>query len=878
MIALYIGGFILVVLLFIRKEREFDYKDKDYVSNYLSWGYLVKDEKVEGIVFNKNGSLQRTFKFVGKDVDSLQKSDLTILRAKINNALKRLDGNWSFHIEARRISVKDYKKSEYKTDFLKGVDFIREKKYNSGEFFESEYYITFCCFAPIDTLSRIKDKLVENVSKNKDTLIFVKEFNARVKEVVDLLEGSLNSIKPLNDEETLTYLHSCFSQNSKQKVQPMDHNVFLDAYLSDTPIQDGMPPRVGDEYLGAVSILSFPTVTFPAMFDEINELGFEYRWTSRFIYLSNEESKKIAAKIKGKWANKRKDLLTALEDKKMGTDRTSNLEAADREAEAESMLYDLQNEAVAAGYYTFTILLKDKDPVRLREKQDKILSLIQKRGFIGIIESLNVLEAFFGSMPVDLNHNVRKVLVPTTTAIDLMQFATVWNGDKENKYFNDKPLFYASSSEREGKTVTSSVICWNLHVGDVGHTSIYGRTGGGKSVFLCFLASQFMKYKDSQVFFFDKGGSSKVLANVCGGKFYNLGKDTVSFQPLHGIGFLENNIFKATEKLDNYLLSLDTAEKEKFLAEKSYQDRLNEIDKAEKERANFEKTWAFEWICEILMQENVVLLPEHKARLNEALNSVANLPYKNRTMSQLALQLQMKELRQAIDPYTTDGAFGIYFDSNIDSFNSEHPFQVFEIEKIMQLKKACPIMLSYIFHKLEIEMFSKGKPSLLILDECWALLDNEYFAEKIKEWLKVLRKKNVSVVFATQEINDVLKSSIKDALVSSCPTTVYLSNPRASNTDYEIYRELGLNNKQIATITNLQSKKDYYSVSTKGNLVFNLDLSPFELSVFGASTPEAQGKADEIKKEVEAMNLKGIDYANEFFSRWCAWKDIKRPI
>ena len=105
-----------------------------------------------------------------------------------------------------------------------------------------------------------------------------------------MLKNCLSDIKKLNDKETLTYLHSCFSMNDEQVIEPMPGGIYLDSYLSDTPVVPGLVPKVGDEYLGAISVLGFPTHTCPCFFDELNHLGYEYRWTSRFIFLNREEA------------------------------------------------------------------------------------------------------------------------------------------------------------------------------------------------------------------------------------------------------------------------------------------------------------------------------------------------------------------------------------------------------------------------------------------------------------------------------------------------------------------------------------------------------------------------------------------------------------
>src|SRR3546814_4181671 len=72
-------------------------------------------------------------------------------------------------------------------------------------------------------------------------------------------------------------------------------------------------------------------------------------------------------------------------------------------------------------------------------------------------------------------------------------------------------------------------------------------------------------------------------------------------------------------------------------------------------------------------------------------------------------------------------------------------------------------VLTYLFHRLE-ERFT-GRPTLLILDEAWVFLDHPQFAARIREWLKVLRKKNVSIVFATQSLADIADSTIAPAII-----------------------------------------------------------------------------------------------------------------
>jgi type IV secretion system protein TrbE len=68
---------------------------------------------------------------------------------------------------------------------------------------------------------------------------------------------------------------------------------------------------------------------------------------------------------------------------------------------------------------------------------------------------------------------------------------------------------------------------------------------------------------------------------------------------------------------------------------------------------------------------------------------------------------------------------------------------------------------------------------------------------RIREWLKTLRKKNVSVVFATQSLADIERSTIAPALIESCPTRIFLPNDRALEPQARaVYERFGLNARQ----------------------------------------------------------------------------------
>lgn len=143
----------------------------------------------------------------------------------------------------------------------------------------------------------------------------------------------------------------------------------------------------------------------------------------------------------------------------------------------------------------------------------------------------------------------------------------------------------------------------------------------------------------------------------------------------------------------------------------------------------------------------------------------------------------------------------------------------------------------------------------------------------MREWLKTLRKKNASVVFATQSLADIDGSAIAPAIVESCPTRVFLPNERALEPQIAaIYRRFGLNDRQIDILARATPKRDYYCQSRRGNRLFELGLSEVALAFTAASSKTDQAAiaatlATHGRQGFAAAWLrgKGLDWAADIF-------------
>jgi len=757
------------------------------LADYLPWVALV----APGVVLNKDGSFQRTARFRGPDLDSAVAAELVAVAGRINNAFRRLGSGWSIFVEAQRHEASTYPHCIFPDPASAIVDAERKADFEeAGAHFVSGYFLTFLYLPPAEEAARAETWLYEGREQSGvDPHEILRAFTDRTDRVLALLDGFMPECAWLDDAETLTYLHSCVS-TKRHRVRVPETPVYLDALLADQPLTGGLEPRLGDQHVRVLTIVGFPTATTPGLLDDLNKLAFAYRWSTRAILLDKTDATKLLTKIRRQWFAKRKSVAAIL--KEVMTNEQSVLvdtDAANKAADADMALQELGADVAGMAYVTATITVWDADPRLAQEKLRLVEKVIQGRDFTAMIETVNAVDAWLGSLPGHAYANVRQPPISTLNLAHMIPLSAVWAGPERDEHFGAPPLLY-------GKTEGSTPFRLSLHVGDVGHTLVVGPTGAGKSVLLALMALQFRRYADAQVFAFDFGGSIRAASLAMGGDWHDLGG-----------GLTEGDEFSVL--LQPLARIHDT----------------------------YERAWAADWIVAILMREGIAITPEVKEHLWTALTSLASAPVGERTITGLAVLLQSNDLKQALRPYCVGGPYGRLLDAESEHLGSAD-VQAFEIEGLVGMG-AAPAVLAYLFHRIGDRL--DGRPTMLIIDEGWLALDDEGFAGQLREWLKTLRKKNASVIFATQSLSDIDGSNIAPAIIESCPTRLLLPNERAIEPQITaIYRRFGLNDRQIEILARATPKRDYYCQSRRGNRLFELGLSEVGLALCAASSKSDQ--------------------------------------
>ncbi len=778
------------------------------LADYLPWACLI----APGVIVNKDGSFQRTARFRGPDLESSTAEGLVAVCARINNVLKRYGSGWALFFEASRRPALEYPTSKWRHPVGWLIDEERRGQFTeAGALYESAYFVTFTYLPPTDSVGKLEDLFIQQADGAED--LDARDYLGRFISETDKSLGLFASIMPdaafLNDDETLTYLQSGVSPKS-HNVKTPDAPAYLDAVLGGADLIGGLEPMLGGEHLRVVSVQGFPTMTEPGLLDDLNSLGFSYRWMTRFLPMDKAEATKVLGRYRRQWFAKRKSLMAMV--KEMMTNEASALvdtDADNKALDSDAALQALGEDQVAFGYLTTAIVVHHSDPAIADAMRSDVDRIINARGYVTMPESVNAVDAWLGTIPGHAYANVRQPIVHTLNLAHMMPLSAVWAGPAENRHLGGPPLLYAT-------TGTHTPFRLVTHQGDVGHTLVVGPTGAGKSVLLSLIAAQFRRYDGAQVFFFDKDRSAKAITLAMAGDHYALGSnEALCFQPL--------------SRIDD----------------------------------DAERAWALEWVTDLLAHESVEVDPAVKETVWTALNSLSSAPRSERTMTGLSVLLQSNKLKQALQPYTLEGAHGALLDAESESL-AISDWQCFEMDELMNQPALVAPVLTYLFKRLDTRF--DGRPTMLILDEAWVFLDSPIFAGRIREWLKVLRKRNVSVVFATQSLSDIATSSIAPAIIESCPSRIFLPNDRALEPQQqETYSAFGLNPRQIEIIAQATPKRDFYFQSRAGNRLFDLEIGPVALAFCGASS----------KPDLALVNAVAEEHGDDFAHHWLAARGLQ---
>lgn len=774
-----------------------------------------------GVILLKDGSLLAGWYFAGPDSESSTDAERNEVSRQINAILSRLGSGWMLQIEAARVPTTDYPAESachFPDAVTRAIDAERRAHFERDRgHFESRHALILTWQPPEPRRSAMTRYVYSDApsrsASHADTAL--NSFRTSIREIEQYLANVISIRRMVTREveersgyrvarydELFQFIRFCIT-GENHPIRLPEIPMYLD-WLVTAELQHGLTPTIESRYLGVVAIDGLPAESWPGILNTLDQMPLTYRWSSRFVFLDAEEARAKLERTRKKWQQKVRPFFDQLFQTQS---RSVDQDAMMMVAETEDAIAEASSQLVAYGYYTSVIVIFDEVQLRLQEKCEAVRRLVQAEGFGARIETLNATEAFLGSLPGVSYANIREPLVNTRNLADLIPLNSVWSGNPVAPC----PFYPTGSPPLMQVASGSSPFRLNLHVDDVGHTLIFGPTGSGKSTLLALIAAQFRRYRNAQVFAFDKGRSMLPLTIAIGGDHYEIGGDRSGEGEGRRLAFCP----------------------------------LGELT-SESDRA-----WAAEWIEILVALQGVTITSDHRNAISRQIGLLAES--RGRSLSDFVSGVQMREIKDALYHYTVDGPMGQLLDAEQDGL-SLGAFQCFEVEELMNMgeRNLVPV-LTYLFRRVEKRL--TGAPSLILLDEAWLMLGLPVFRDKIREWLKVLRKANCVVVLATQSISDAERSGIIDVLKESCPTKICLPNGAAREPGTrDFYERIGFNARQIEIVANALPKHEYYMTCPDGRRLFDMALGPVALSFVGAS-----GK-DDLKRIHALFQEHGSDW------------------
>ena len=388
---------------------------------------------------------------------------------------------------------------------------------------------------------------------------------------------------------------------------------------------------------------------------------------------------------------------------------------------------------IAFGYHSLQILCIEDNPKALENALSLAVVEFSNVGINAVREKMNLEPAYWGQLPGNSEYLVRKATINTLNLAAFASFHNYPSGKRKGNHWGDAVTVF--------NTTSGTPYFFNFHHRDVGHTMIIGPTGAGKTVLMNFLCVQAQKFFP-RTFFFDKDRGAEIFIKAIGGEHFFL-------DPGHETGF-------------NPLQLEDNNENRVFL---------------------------MDWIKALVTGDDIKCTPEDLDMIKEAVAGNYKLPKEERRLSNIAPFLGIGgpgTLASRLGMWHSNGSHAKLFDNAEDRLSFDHATSFgFEMGSILKDKASIGPVLLYLFHKISLSL--DGRPTLVVLDEAWALIDNEVFGPKIKDWLKVMRKLNAMVIFATQSVEDAANSDISDTLVQQTATQIFLPNLKATHLYKDVF-------------------------------------------------------------------------------------------
>lgn len=346
-------------------------------------------------------------------------------------------------------------------------------------------------------------------------------------------------------------------------------------------------------------------------------------------------------------------------------------------------------------------------------------------GMTTVREDIMLEECFWAQLPGNFEFIRRKDIISTGRMAGFSRLNRFPTGKDTGNHWKEAVTAIP--------TQVSAPYFFNFHHQDNGHTLLIDFNSfrdPAAHIIENFLLASTMKY-DGRLFIFDYKQSARLLFDKLGGDYYML--DTK--RPLELNPFaLENNPRNVAFLIAWCGLLLEPT---------------HSLDATQKEmlRAAIEQTFAGG-------TPNMQGMVQHLSAMDATLGAAL--------MTALA----------TISPPCIQSHDNLKLSGRATAFN---------MDPLMKNIQGATAVFAYLLHRIISDM--DGRPTIIVMNEMFDLLENDFFAPRLESLLEMLKQNNVMVLFSTSSPQDYADTPAMRMLLQHCATKLYV--PDEINLDYD---------------------------------------------------------------------------------------------
>lgn len=452
----------------------------------------------------------------------------------------------------------------------------------------------------------------------------------------------------------------------------------------------------------------------------------------------------------------------------------------------------------------------------LAEVEKNVRLCVKEMGRIGMMllrEDLVLEECYWAQLPGNFPFLRRRKSINTARLGGFGLLNNLPAGSAQNSHWGAaSSLFY---------TAAGTPYFFNFHIGTNGHTMLIGPYGTGKTVLTNFLVTQARKYHP-QLFYFDHERASEIMINALDGQY---------------IRFME----------------LDELERPRW-------PKMNPL---QMDDTPGNRSFLLVWLESLLFDVGTGLADKKQqiwAIFTQAIDHVYMLPKTERSLQALGEWVRAHDERLGVylARWYGDGEYGYVFGALEDGLNLDGDVHGFNMSAVRRDKKLLLPVMAYVLHRVMLRL--DGRPSMIVLDEAWQLLDNPVFASRLGGWFEKLRASNCMAILTTEHVQEASESQLNPTIMEHIATQIYLPNERADEAYCDVF---GLTERELMYVQAMETRHRHFLLKRgEESIVAELDMSRL-VNYMHVLSANAEG-LERMKKARQERGPKADQWLSDF--------------